>query len=130
MEMSREIHWCEVCGTSYNVELHHIMFRSEVKALENCELNYSYLCPEHHRGTYGPHGSKGAYLNRKLKIRFQNELERSWLKEYLTKEDINKVLEISEIALTRLLKTIKAAKLGYERESVIRACLGGKLYEL
>ena len=45
--MSREIHWCEVCGTSYNVERHHIMFRSEVKALENCKLNYSYLCPEH-----------------------------------------------------------------------------------
>jgi len=128
--MSREIHWCEVCGTSYNVELHHIMFRSEVKALENCKLNYSYLCPEHHRGTYGPHGSKGAYLNRKLKIRFQNELERSWLKEYLSKDDINNVLKISEIALCRLLKTIKVTKLGYERESVIRACLGGKLYEL
>jgi len=43
----KEIHWCEVCGTSYNVERHHIMFRSEVKALENCKLNYSYLCPEH-----------------------------------------------------------------------------------
>ena len=128
--MSKEIHWCEVCGTSYGVELHHIMFRSEVKPLERCRLNFAYLCSEHHRGTYGPHGSKGAYLNRKLKIRFQNELERSWLKEYLTKEDINKVLEISEIALTRLLKTIKVTKLGYERESVIRACLGGKLYEL
>ena len=45
--MCKEIHWCEVCGTSYNVERHHIMFRSEVKALENCKLNYSYLCPEH-----------------------------------------------------------------------------------
>lgn len=128
--MCKEIHWCEVCGTSYGVELHHIMFRSEVKALERCRLNFAYLCPEHHRGTYGPHGSKGVHLNRKLKIRFQNELERSWLKEYLTKEDINDVLRISEIALTRLLKTVKVTKLGYERESVIRACLGGKLYEL
>ena len=128
--MSKEIHWCEVCGTSYGVERHHIMFRSEVKALENCKLNFAYLCSEHHRGTYGPHGSKGAYLNRKLKIRFQNELERSWLKEYLSKDDINNVLKISEIALCRLLKTIKVTKLGYERESVIRACLGGKLYEL
>ena len=128
--MCKEIHWCEVCGTSYGVELHHIMFRSEVKQLERCRLNFAYLCPEHHRGTYGPHGSKGAYLNRKLKIRFQNELERSWLKEYLSKDDINNVLKISEIALCRLLKTIKVTKLGYERESVIRACLGGKLYEL
>ena len=128
--MSKEIHWCEVCGTSYGVERHHIMFRSEVKALENCKLNYSYLCPEHHRGTFGVHGSRGAALNKKLKLNFQNELERSWLKEYLTKEEINDVLRISEIALTRLLKTIKVTKLGYERESVIRACLGGKLYEL
>lgn len=128
--MCKEIHWCEVCGTSYNVELHHIMFRSEVKPLERCRLNFAYLCSEHHRGTYGPHGSRGAYLNRKLKIRFQNELERSWLKEYLTKEEINDVLRISEIALSRLLKPIKVTKLGYERESVIRACLGGKLYEL
>ena len=128
--MCKEIHWCEVCGTSYGVELHHIMFRSEVKALECCRLNFAYLCPEHHRGTYGPHGSKGVHLNRKLKIRFQNELEGKWLKEYLTKEDINEVLEISENALTRLLKTVKVTKLGYERESVIRACLGGKMYEL
>lgn len=129
--MNKEIHWCEICGTSYNVEKHHIVFRSEVKALENCELNFVYLCPEHHKGTYGPHGSKGATLNRKLKLEFQNKLEMFWYKPYLNKEDIQEVLGISENALNKLLKTLRAVNQEYVREDVIRACMGGKmLYEL
>lgn len=125
--MCKEIHWCEVCGTSYNVELHHIMFRSEVKPLERCRLNFAYLCSEHHRGTYGPHGSKGTYLNLKLKIRFQNTLEGKWLKEYLTKEEINEVLEIADKPLNRLLKPLTLQNGKYVREEVIRQCMGGKL---
>ena len=125
--MSREIHWCEVCGTSYNVERHHIMFRSEVKALENCKLNYSYLCPEHHRGTFGVHGSRGAALNKKLKLNFQNELERSWLKEHLTKEEVQEVLKIADKPLNRLLKPLRVHKGKYIKEEVIRACMAGKM---
>lgn len=116
--MCKEIHWCEVCGTSYNVERHHIMFRSEVKALENCKLNYSYLCPEHHRG---------AALNKKLKLNFQNELERSWLKEHLTKEEVQEVLKIADKLLNRLLKPLTLQNGKYVREEVIRQCMGGKL---
>lgn len=129
--MTREIKFCKACGTSYNVEKHHIMFRSEVKALEHCELNFTYLCPEHHKGTYGPHGSKGAALNRKLKLEFQNKLEMFWYKPYLNKEDIQEVLGISEKALNKLLKTLRAVNQEYVREDIIRACMGGKmLYEL
>lgn len=129
--MTKEIHWCEICGTSYNVEKHHIMFRSEVKALEHCELNFVYLCSEHHKGTYGPHGSKGSAFNRKLKLEFQNKLEMFWYKPYLNKEDIQEVLGISENALNRLLKTLKVVKGEYVREDILRACMGGKiLYEL
>ena len=47
--------YCKVCGNPYT-ELHHIMFRSEVKALEHCKLNLVNLCVEHHKGTYGVHG--------------------------------------------------------------------------
>lgn len=32
--------------------------------------------------------SKGAKLNKKLKLRFQNELELRFTKEYLSKEDV------------------------------------------
>ena len=84
---------CNICGTSYT-ETHHIMFRSEVKALEHCKLNLVDLCIDHHKGTYGVHGSKGAALNRKLKLEFQNKLEMLLDKQYLTKEEINEVLQI------------------------------------
>ena len=95
--------YCKVCGNPYT-ELHHIMFRSEVKALEHCKLNLVNLCVEHHKGTYGVHGSKGATLNRKLKLEFQNILEELWDKQYLTREEINNVLQIDDKALNRLLK--------------------------
>lgn len=119
--------WCVACGTSY-IELHHIVFKSENKALEDCKLNHIYLCPDHHRGTYGPHGAKGSRYNKKLKLEFQRKLENLWDKALLTKEDINKVLEIPETALTKLLKIVKSVNGKYEKEDVIRACLGGKLY--
>lgn len=118
---------CEICYSSYGVELHHIIYRSENKNLEKCKLNFAYLCQEHHRGTYGVHGSKGSKLNRKLKLEFQNKLELLWDKQYLTKEEINQVLQISDKALNRLLKALTLHKDKYVREEVIRACLGGKL---
>lgn len=118
--------YCKICGNPY-VELHHVIYRSENKNLENCKLNFVYLCPEHHRGTFGVHGSKGATLNRKLKLEFQNKLEILWDKQYLTKEDIREVLQISDKALNRLLKTLSLQKDKYVREEVIRACMSGKM---
>lgn len=47
--------------------------------------------------------------------------------EYLTREEIKEVLQISEKALDRLLKTVQKSKDKYIRESVIRACMGGRL---
>ena len=122
--MTREIKFCEICGKPY-AETHRIIFRSEVKALEHCNLNLVNLCIEHHKGTYGPHGSKGAALNRKLKLEFQNTLELLWDKQYLTREEINQVLQISDKALNRLLKTLSLQKGKYVREEVMRACMGG-----
>ncbi len=125
--MSKEIHFCRECYSSYGVELHHIIYRSENKNLEKCKLNHVYLCQEHHRGTYGIHGSKGAALNRKLKLEFQNKLEILLDKQYLTKEEINEVLKISDKALNRLLKTLNLQKNLYVREEVIKAVMGGRL---
>lgn len=125
--MTREIHFCRECYSSYGVELHHIVFRSENKNLEKCKLNFAYLCQEHHRGTYGVHGSKGSKLNKKLKLEFQNKLEMLLDKQYLTREEINEVLQISDKALNRLLKTLTLQKDRYVREEVIRACMGGRL---
>ena len=118
--------YCKVCGNPYT-ELHHIMFRSEVKALEHCKLNLVNLCVEHHKGTYGVHGSKGASLNRKLKLEFQNTLEELWDKQYLTREEIKEVLQINDKSLNRLLKRLSLQDDKYIKEDVIRAVLGGKL---
>lgn len=118
--------YCKVCGSPY-VELHHIVYRSENKNLENYKLNFVYLCQEHHRGTYGVHGSKGSGLNRKLKLEFQNKLEELLDKQYLTKEEINNILQIDDKALNRLLKRLSLQDDKYIKEDVIRACMGGKL---
>lgn len=118
--------YCKVCGNPYT-ELHHIMFRSEVKTLEYCKLNLVNLCVEHHKGTYGVHGSKGARLNRKLKLEFQNKLEELWDKRYLSREEINNVLQINDKALNRLLKRLALQNDKYDKEDVIRACMSGKL---
>ncbi|MDP4147584.1 MAG: hypothetical protein Q8936_24475, partial [Bacillota bacterium] len=70
--------YCEICleDDIYRLgELHHIMFRSECKPLENCKLNHIHLCASHHRGTNGVHGKNGHSLDRKLKLKFQNKLE-------------------------------------------------------
>lgn len=124
-----EIHFCKVCGKRYGIERHHIVFKSECKALEHCKLNYVYLCSNHHRGTYGVHGRDGNKLNRYLKLDFQNRLEMLLDKQYLTREEINEVLQISEKALQKLLKALTLHKSKYAREDVIRACMGGKLIE-
>lgn len=118
--------YCKVCGNPYT-ELHHIMFRSEVKALEHCKLNLVNLCVEHHKGTYGVHGSKGASLNRKLKLEFQNTLEELWDKQYLTREEIKEVLQINDKSLNRLLKRLSLQDDKCIKEDVIRAVMGGKL---
>ncbi|MDU2121398.1 MAG: hypothetical protein E7E64_02555 [Clostridium celatum] len=73
------------------------------------------------------HGSKGASLNRKLKLEFQNKLEDLWDKQYLTKEEINKILQIDDKALNRLLKRLSLHDDKYIKEDVTRAVMGGKL---
>lgn len=121
-----DIHWCLVCGQRAT-ELHHIVYRSQMKPLENCKLNHIYLCQEHHRGTQGVHGSKGHKLDRLLKLQFQNNLEILFDKEFLTREEIKEVLQIADKPLNRLLKPLVLQKGKYVREDVIRACMGGKL---
>lgn len=117
---------CFVCG-SFNTELHHIVFRSQNKQLENCVLNHIRLCPEYHRGTNGVHGKKGHKLDKVLKLHFQNTLEIVFFKELLTREEIKEVLDISDKPLNRLLKPLVLQKGKYVREDIIRACMGGKL---
>ena len=83
------------------------------------------LCYIHHRDHIkGVHFNKE--LDRKLKLELQNKLENLFDKDYLTKEEINKILQISEKALNRLIKTLQLHNDKYVKGDVIKVCMGGK----
>ena len=116
---------CSICG-SYGTELHHIQFRSQVPTLKDCPLNHVHLCPQHHRdGRVGVHFNKA--LDKKLKLKFQNKLEFLWDKKYLSRQDVQVVLNVKDKQLDKLLKTVISKNGEYERERLIRACCGGQL---
>lgn len=109
------------------MEKHHIIKRGQAPTLIKCPINIIELTPEQHRGTYGVHGKYGHELDQRLKLEFQNQLEIRFDKKLLSKSEINSVLQISEKALNKLLKTLKPIKGLLVREDVIRACMGGKM---
>ena len=117
---------CEECRQDAVVELHHIISRKQLKALEFCEHNFVYLFYNHHR-----HNKTGVHADRELdhkyKLRFQSYLEMSFFNEYLTREEIKEVLGIKDKALDSILKHLILQKGKYTREDVIRACMGGKI---
>lgn len=117
---------CPICGQRAT-ELHHIIFRSQVKALINCKYNFVYLCSECHRGNRGVHTKNGSELNNKLKLMFQNKLELLFTKELLSKEDIKETLEIKDKAVDSLCKLMKSEKGMFTREDIIRTCMGGRM---
>lgn len=116
---------CNECGTSYGVELHHIISRRQLKPLEDCKHNHVDLCYIHHRDH-----KKGVHHNRKLylkyKLKFQNFLEVHLLKEYLTREEIQAVLGLKDKPLDKLLKSLEMNKSKYAREDVIIKCMADK----
>lgn len=65
---------CYVCGTPYNVEIHHVFYGRNRKNADKdgCIVP---LCMYHHKGLYGVHGKKGDQLDTKLK----QECEKKWL---------------------------------------------------
>lgn len=120
--------YCELCGSSELVENHHIIKRSQVVALIDCEFNQVDLCFKHHRGTFGVHGSKGSSLDKELKGFFQERLYMLFQdREYFTVEEISKILRINFRTVDRLCKALKRVNYKYAKEDIIRACMGGKL---
>ena len=118
---------CELCKLRPASEIHHIIYRSHCKALIKSDINLIPLCRICHAKVH--RGKESKELNHKLRLQFQNKLEILFDKEYLTEEEINDVLKISQTALKGLLKTLTVYKEGYKREDVIRVCMGGKIIE-
>ena len=119
---------CELCKLRPASEIHHIIYRSHCKALIKSDINLIPLCQICHAKVH--RGKESKELNKKLRLQFQNKLAILFDKQYLTEEEINDVLNISQTALKGLLKTLTVYKGNlFKREDVIRACMGGKMYE-
>lgn len=73
---------CIVCG-SWNVEDHHIYFGVAKRRISEKLGLKVWLCPTHHRGTYGVHGREGHKLDMELKQLGQKSFEY----HYGTRED-------------------------------------------
>ena len=120
-----EMHYCEICGQPY-AELHHIVFRSENKALEDSEFNFKYLCHYHHRDH-----KEGIHHNRKFNLQEKRKLQErlfNMISKESTEEEIGQALQLKDKNLKKILRTILPTAGKYNREDVVRACMGGKLY--
>lgn len=118
---------CEICGRVPG-EQHHIVKRSQNKAMIKAPINHINLCAEHHRGTIGVHGREGHKLDTKLKMELQQKLFKLFHEEHYTKKEVKELLGISNKDVDMLLKVINCRHGKYERIDIVRACMGGMLY--
>ena len=121
---------CKICGKTEEqivMQSHHVVSRKQQPALINCKLNQVWLCIDCH--TAGPNAvHNGGFLElKKLRLELQKEYYKIFKEEFYSKEIIKDILEIKQNEVDRLLKTLKTKDGLYEKEDVIRACMGGKL---
>ena len=116
-----ENNFCRLCFSSNNIQRHHSVFKSQVKSLAHCKMNYIYLCEACHSKL---HKNKGGELDLKVKMMFQNKLEEKLLKRYITYDEVKEILDISDTATHKLVEDLVKYKEGYLREDLINACMG------
>lgn len=114
---------CEICGDKGDV--HHIVHTSEGGL--DIKLNYMYLCGYHHRGENGPH--KNPYTDLKYKLQLQNKYYEILNKDYYAKKELISKLDISINAFKKLTQNLTNHKNGYDKTSIIKTLMGGKIYD-
>ncbi|MGG5463522.1 HNH endonuclease [Clostridium sp. B9] len=119
---------CRLCGDTFNIQSHHVVSRKQQPALINCKLNQVDLCANCHvAAPYAIHKNGFKELKR-LKLEKQREYYNIFTEDYYSKDIIKDILEIKNKEVDMLLKLITPNKNGlYEKEDIIRACMGGKL---
>lgn len=74
---------CYVCGSSQNLQSHHIFYGTRNRSKAEKDGLKVFLCWEHHEGTYGVHGREGHELDERLK----QVAEQIWIKHFDKTED-------------------------------------------
>lgn len=74
---------CFICGTTQNLELHHIIYGVGRRELADKDGLTVWLCHEHHTGNTGVHFNKE--LDRMLKEIAQTHFEKTHSREEFTK---------------------------------------------
>lgn len=113
---------CEICNKK--ADIHHIVHRSEGGL--DIEINYKYLCEEHHRGKNGPHHCIETDI--KYKIELQNKLYKLLSKDYYQFKELGATLNVSINILKKITKNIKLYKEGYKKDDIILSLMGGVFY--
>ena len=67
---------CYICGTTQNLDRHHIFFGTANRRLSEEDGCVVYLCRRHHTGGAGVHN------NRKVDLTLKARCEEAWLEEY------------------------------------------------
>ena len=118
------LHLCEICQKE--ADIHHIIHKHEGGL--DIEINYMYLCEEHHRGKDGPH--KNLEIDIEYKLALQNKLFEMLPKNYYTQKEISSILNISSNIAKRITKNMKLYKEGYSKRDIIISLMGGTLYSI
>lgn len=122
---------CVVCGSDYEVEKHHIVFRSQQGAMINCPFNRINLCGTCHRTNSGPHMNRALDINYKLHLQ-EKLYELFEDKECYTEEEVKTLLQIPKKHSRKLVKSLSIVVIGdlvgYRKEDIIKQAMGGKFY--
>ena len=112
---------CEVCGKK--AEIHHVVNRCQGGIDFN--LNYRYLCSEHHRGENGPHENWRTDLQYKLEM--QESLWGILDKDFYNIDEISDALHINKSKTKKIIRSCRAYKEGYKKEDIIYKLMGNKI---
>lgn len=115
---------CRICNKE--ADIHHIVHRHEGGL--DIEINYIYLCEEHHRGKDGPH--RNLEVDIEYKIELQEKLFKLLPREYYTQKEIGHILNISSNLTKKITKNMKLYKEGYSKKDIILYLMGGTYYNI
>ena len=121
--------YCEEClkeSIYKRGQLHHIIHRSSSSVMKNININFKYLCLEHHTGSKGVHHN--SEKDRQYKEELQLKLQLLFNKEFYDFKEIKELLDCSDNSVKAITKTLVRKKDGYRAEDLIRRMLGDRLY--